>query len=46
MFADPADCHSYYNCGHGTPYHHTCSPGTSWQPSIGNCNWNSATGCQ
>ncbi|XP_037078427.1 probable GPI-anchored adhesin-like protein PGA18 [Pollicipes pollicipes] len=44
-FADPADCHSYYNCWMGTAYHFTCAPGTSWSQAIVACDWSSVTGC-
>ena len=44
-YADPADCHKYYLCSNSTPQHFTCSPGTSWNDSIKNCDWDFNTGC-
>ena len=36
MFANPADCSNFYNCGHGVAYLTPCAAGTLWDDSIKN----------
>ncbi|XP_061166051.1 uncharacterized protein LOC133174975 [Saccostrea echinata] len=39
FYEDKCDMKLYYQCAHGIPYPYECHPGTLWDVTITNCNW-------
>ncbi|XP_062581506.1 probable endochitinase, partial [Saccostrea cucullata] len=42
FYEDKCDMKLYYQCAHGIPYPYECHPGTLWDITITNCNWENA----
>ncbi|XP_014675007.1 PREDICTED: peritrophin-1-like [Priapulus caudatus] len=44
-FRDPLDCTSYYECDRQVALRMPCEPGTLFDDSLGECNWEEAVSC-